>query len=63
MQADFTLMKVAFDTAMNTPPSSTDLELAGATPVTDLSSCIKSFAKPEILNGANKWRCQRCDDL
>ena len=63
MQADFSQMKSVFDQALNAPPSQADLDLAGAAPQTDLESCIRSFAKPETLDGANKWRCDKCEDL
>ena len=63
MQADFSSLKMAFETALNAPPSATDLDLGGAVPTTDLASCIKSFAKPELLTGANKWKCGQCNDL
>ena len=56
-------MKAAFDGVMNAPPSASDLDQGGALPTTELSSCIKSFAKPEMLDGANKWKCDQCDDL
>ena len=57
MQADFSQMKAAFDGVMNAPPSASDLDQGGALPTTELSSCIKSFAKPEMLDGVNKWKC------
>ena len=57
MQADFSQMKAAFEAALNTPPSAADLDLGGAVPTTELNACIKSFAKPELLTGSNKWKC------
>ena len=50
-------MKAAFEAALNTPPSAADLDLGGAVPTTELNACIKSFAKPELLTGSNKWKC------
>ena len=63
MQADFSAMKLAFEAAMCSKPSAIDLDLGGAVPTTNLQSCIKSFAKPELLSGANQWKCDQCDGL
>ena len=41
MQADFSQMKASFDAALNAPPTAADLDLGGALPTTELSSCIK----------------------
>ena len=56
-------MKAAFDQTLSAPPSPADLDESGAVPTTDLQSCIKSFAKAEILDGPNKWRCDSCEEL
>ena len=56
-------MKAAFETTLTAPPSAADLDLGGSVPTTELTSCIKSFAKPELLTGANRWRCDSCDEL
>ena len=56
-------MKATFEQTLQAPPTAADLDLAGAVPTTELTSCIKSFAKPELLTGTNKWRCDACDEL
>lgn len=46
-------MKAAFESTLSAQPSTADLDLGGGVPTTDLQSCIKSFAKPELLTGVN----------
>ena len=58
MTADFTKIKADFMQSIMAPSQLSTQNKSHSK--LDLETCIQHFAKPEILDGDNKWLCNIC---
>ena len=58
--ADFLKMRSDFNKVLNSAPALQEKQNGQSSKI-ELETCIMNFARPELLEGPNKWNCEKCN--
>jgi hypothetical protein len=61
MSADFVKMRSEFMKVLQTAPNPNQPGQQSGPQKIELDTCISNFARPETLEGSNKWHCEKCN--